>query len=88
MICCWWSPVVCWFVRFVRRWVLQDETTDEELLKLSSDLAVFKDEGFRPFAEKFRDSQDAFFEAYAKAHKQLSELGSKFEPEQGIELDY
>ena len=64
----------------------QDASVDEELLKLSTDLSVFKDEGFRPFAEKFRDSQDAFFESYAKAHKMLSELGSKFEPEEGITL--
>jgi len=67
--------------------VLDDPNADEELLKLSSDRAVFKDEGFRPFAEKFRDSQDAFFESYAKAHKKLSELGSKFEPAEGIALD-
>ena len=53
---------------------------------MSSDRAVFKDEKFRPFAEKFRDSKDAFFESYAKAHKKLSELGSKFEPEEGITL--
>lgn len=67
--------------------VLDDPNADEELLKLSSDRAVYKDEGFRPFAEKFRDSQDAFFESYAKAHKKLSELGSKFEPAEGITLD-
>mmetsp|Transcript_13742 Transcript_13742/g.17931 ORF Transcript_13742/g.17931 Transcript_13742/m.17931 type:complete len:341 (+) Transcript_13742:62-1084(+) len=66
--------------------VLPDETTDEELLKMSTDKIVFKDDGFRPFVEKFRDSQDAFFESYAKAHKQLSELGAKFEPAEGIEL--
>eukprot|EP00534_Pseudo-nitzschia_fraudulenta_P013759 CAMPEP_0201240724 /NCGR_PEP_ID=MMETSP0852-20130820/30933_1 /ASSEMBLY_ACC=CAM_ASM_000632 /TAXON_ID=183588 /ORGANISM="Pseudo-nitzschia fraudulenta, Strain WWA7" /LENGTH=310 /DNA_ID=CAMNT_0047536663 /DNA_START=137 /DNA_END=1069 /DNA_ORIENTATION=- len=60
---------------------LHDEDADEELLKLSSDLAVFKDDGFRSFAEKFRDDQDAFFESYAKAHKQLSELGAKFSPD-------
>ena len=59
---------------------LQDEDADPELLKLSTDLTLFEDEGFKPFAEKFRDSQDAFFESYAKAHKMLSELGSKFEP--------
>lgn len=66
---------------------LDDPNADPELLKLSSDKAVFKDKDFRPFAEKFRDSQDAFFESYAKAHKKLSELGSKFEPAEGIALD-
>ena len=52
---------------------------DAELLKMSTDCTLFDDEAFKPFAEKFRDSQDAFFESYAKAHKKLSELGSKFE---------
>jgi L-ascorbate peroxidase len=52
---------------------------DPELLKMQSDTTLFADAGFKPFAEKFRDSQDAFFESYAKAHKKLSELGSKFE---------
>jgi len=66
--------------------VLDDPDADPELLKMSSDRAIYRDEGFRRFAEKFRDSQDAFFESYAKAHKKLSELGSKFEPEEGIEL--
>jgi L-ascorbate peroxidase len=66
--------------------VLDDENADEELLKLSSDRAVFVDEGFRPFAEKFRDDEGAFFESYAKAHKALSELGVKFDPEP-IELN-
>jgi L-ascorbate peroxidase len=32
-----------------------------------------------PDREQFRDSHDAFFAAYAKAHKKLSELGAKFE---------
>ena len=66
---------------------LDDPDADEELLKLSSDRAVFVDEDFRPFAEKFRDSQEAFFESYAKAHKKLSELGSTFDPPEGITLD-
>jgi L-ascorbate peroxidase len=66
--------------------MLDDPNADEDLLKMSSDRAVYTDEIFRPFAEKFRDSQDAFFETYAKAHKKLSEVGSKFEPEGGIFL--
>ncbi len=64
--------------------ILPDPNADPELLKLSTDKTLFDDEGFRPFAEKFRDSQDAFFESYAKAHKKLSELGSKFDPPEGI----
>jgi L-ascorbate peroxidase len=58
---------------------IPDESADPELLKLSTDKTLFGDEDFKPFAEKFRDSQDEFFASYAKAHKKLSELGSKFE---------
>ena len=67
--------------------ILDDPDADEDLLKLTSDRALFKDDGFRPFAEKFRDSQEEFFKSYAAAHKKLSELGSKFEPAEGITLD-
>lgn len=67
--------------------ILDDPNADEELLKLSSDRAIYMDEKFKPFAEKFRDDQNAFFASYAKAHKKLSEQGSKFEPEKGITLD-
>jgi L-ascorbate peroxidase len=60
---------------------------DPELVSLSTDKVLFTDPLFKPFAEKFRDSQDDFFASYAIAHKKLSELGSKFEPEEGIALD-
>jgi L-ascorbate peroxidase len=63
---------------------MPDPNADPELLKLSSDKTIFDDEGFSPFAMKFRESQDDFFVSYAKAHKKLSELGSKFEPADGI----
>ena len=65
---------------------VDDSAADGELLKLTTDKILFADEGFKPFAEKFRDSQDAFFESYAKSHKKLSEQGSKFEPAEGITL--
>lgn len=65
---------------------MEKTDTDGELLKLSTDKIIFKDEKMRPFAVKFAESQDAFFESYAKAHKKLSELGSKFEPAGGIEI--
>jgi L-ascorbate peroxidase len=65
---------------------IPDSEADPDLLKLSTDKTLFEDEGFAPFATKFRDSQDAFFESYAKAHKKLSELGCKFNPSEGIQL--
>ena len=57
---------------------INDASTDSELLKLTSDKCLWEDEKFGAFATKFAD-KDAFFESYAKAHKALSELGSKFE---------
>jgi L-ascorbate peroxidase len=48
---------------------------DPELLVLETDNVLFKDDGFRPFAEKYADDEKAFFEDYAKAHLKLSELG-------------
>jgi len=57
---------------------INDASTDSELLKLTSDKCLWEDEKFGSFAKKFAD-KDAFFESYAKAHKALSELGSKFE---------
>jgi L-ascorbate peroxidase len=65
---------------------MPDPAADPELLKLSTDKTLFDDAGFAPFAGKFRESQDAFFESYAVAHKKLSELGSKFDPPEGITL--
>lgn len=64
-----------------------DKDADPELLKMSTDCTLFDDEDFRPYAEKFRDSQEEFFKSYAAAHKKLSELGSKFEPSEGIVID-
>jgi L-ascorbate peroxidase len=59
---------------------------DPDLLSLSTDKVIFVDPLFKPFAEKFAESQEAFFEAYTRAHKKLSELGSKFEPAEGITI--
>jgi L-ascorbate peroxidase len=63
-----------------------EATADADLLSLSTDKVIFVDPLFKPFAEKFAASQEAFFAAYATAHKKLSELGSKFEPVEGITL--
>ena len=59
---------------------INDASTDAELLKLTSDKVLFKDAGFKHYAMKYAKSKDDFFVDYAKAHKKLSELGSKFEP--------
>ncbi|KIZ06814.1 hypothetical protein MNEG_1131 [Monoraphidium neglectum] len=51
---------------------------DADLLILPTDAAVFEDEGFRQYAEKYAEDQDAFFKDYVESHLKLSELGSKF----------
>ena len=48
---------------------------------------LFKDEGFKLFAEKYRNDEAAFFADYAAAHKKLSECGAKFEPAEGISIN-
>lgn len=65
---------------------MKDESADPELLKLSTDKVLFKDPAFKPFAEKFAESQEEFFASYKTAHEKLSALGSKFDPEEGILL--
>ena len=67
--------------------IMHDAKSDPELLKLSTDKTLFDDEGFKPYAEKFRDSNKEFFNSYKIAHLKLSELGSKFDPVDGITLD-
>lgn len=59
---------------------------DTELNWFPSDAALHEDAKFKVFFDKFAGSQAAFFEAYARAHKKLSECGSKFEPVGGFEL--
>ncbi|KAL4525055.1 hypothetical protein Ndes2437B_g03197 [Nannochloris sp. 'desiccata'] len=54
------------------------EQKDEELLVLPTDAALFEDEGFRPFAEKYAASQEDFFNEYVESHLKLSELGVKW----------
>ncbi|CAN1234339.1 L-ascorbate peroxidase T, chloroplastic [Linum perenne] len=60
---------------------------DEDLLVLPTDAAIFEDPSFKVYAEKYAEDQDAFFKDYAEAHAKLSNLGSKFDPPEGIVLD-
>ncbi|KAJ7524942.1 hypothetical protein O6H91_17G028700 [Diphasiastrum complanatum] len=63
------------------------EKRDKDLLVLPTDAMLFEDPSFKVYAEKYVESQDAFFEDYAKAHSKLSELGSKFQPSEGLFID-
>lgn len=59
---------------------------DPDLARFPTDEALKTDEGFKAYFDKFADSQADFFRAYARAHKKLSELGSRFEPGAGFML--
>jgi L-ascorbate peroxidase len=51
---------------------------DPDLLWLPSDNALETDPEFQPIFRKYAVDQDAFFRDYARAHKKMSELGSRF----------
>lgn len=63
------------------------EKRDEDLLVLPTDAALFEDQSFKVYAEKYAEDQEAFFQDYAEAHAKLSNLGAKFDPPEGISLD-
>ncbi|EPS67390.1 thylakoid-bound ascorbate peroxidase, partial [Genlisea aurea] len=63
------------------------ERKDEDLLALPTDSVLFDDPSFKEYAEKYAESQDAFFKDYAEAHANLSNLGAKFDPPQGLSLE-
>lgn len=58
----------------------------EGLLWLPTDAALHDDAAFRPYFERYANDQATFFADYAAAHVRLSELGSKFDPPEGIAL--
>merc|ERR1712137_809096 len=76
---------------WTKKWLTFDNsyfqpTGDDDLIWFPTDKALSDDSGFKPFFDRFAKDQKAFFESYAKAHKKLSELGSKFEPASGFSL--
>ena len=48
---------------------IPDKDADPEILKMETDKCLFTDEGFLPHAQKFKDSQEAFFESYKKVRE-------------------
>ncbi|EKX51986.1 hypothetical protein GUITHDRAFT_65752 [Guillardia theta CCMP2712] len=60
---------------------------DSQLLRLSTDSALAEDPVFREWVEKYAEDQELFFSDYARTHRKMSELGAKFEPQEGIEVD-
>jgi len=59
---------------------------DKDLVWLPTDACLFTDPVFKKTAELYAKDQGAFFKDYAAAHKKLSELGSHFDPPDGLKL--
>jgi len=79
---------------WTRKWLTFDNgyfkdyvDKDPNLLWMSTDLATHTDDNFKPHFQLYKNDQNAFFKDYADAHRRLSELGSKFEPPEGIVID-
>eukprot|EP00514_Thraustochytrium_sp_LLF1b_P007496 CAMPEP_0184534156 /NCGR_PEP_ID=MMETSP0198_2-20121128/15173_1 /TAXON_ID=1112570 /ORGANISM="Thraustochytrium sp., Strain LLF1b" /LENGTH=294 /DNA_ID=CAMNT_0026927047 /DNA_START=83 /DNA_END=967 /DNA_ORIENTATION=+ len=62
------------------------QPADKDLLVLETDNIIRTDPGFKPYFSKYAESQDAFFQDYADAHRRLSELGSTWLVPGGITL--
>ena len=58
-----------------------DSSSIDLLLIVSCSSSAHVLHACRPYAEKYAESQDAFFEDYTKAHLKLSELGVKWDTE-------
>mmetsp|Transcript_21772 Transcript_21772/g.49554 ORF Transcript_21772/g.49554 Transcript_21772/m.49554 type:complete len:313 (+) Transcript_21772:65-1003(+) len=79
---------------WTRNWLTFDNSyfqsvmsaTEEDLIRFPTDAVLAQDAAFREHCAKFAKSNPDFQDAYARAHKRLSELGSKFEPQEGFTL--
>lgn len=63
-----------------------NRTEDSDLVWLPTDQCLKTDPSFSTFFDLYATDIAAFFSDYAKAHKKLSELGSVFEPAEGIKI--
>jgi L-ascorbate peroxidase len=59
---------------------------DPQCIAFPTDTILMKAPEFKPHFDLFAKDQNAFFSAYKESHKKLSELGSKFNPPQGIKI--
>jgi len=75
------------WLKFDNSYFLEYKEKNDKLLWFSTDAALHEDPGFVPHFRRYGADQDVFFVEYAEAHKMLSELGSKFEPAEGIKID-
>jgi len=59
----------------LEQWVSHDEVTETELMMLPTDMALAKDEAFRPWVELYAKDKDRFFADFKKVFHKLMELG-------------
>ena len=59
---------------------------NSDLLWLPTDDALYKSPEFKFYFEQYATDQKLFFSDYSLVHRKMSELGSKFDPPSGIEL--
>eukprot|EP00798_Chlamydomonas_sp_ICE-L_P010554 gene10554-12206_t len=72
-----WTPD--WLVFNNSYFTVMKAQNEEDLLVLPTDAAIFADEAFKPYAEKYAADEAAFFADYSAAHLKLSELGVEWE---------
>mmetsp|Transcript_5993 Transcript_5993/g.13701 ORF Transcript_5993/g.13701 Transcript_5993/m.13701 type:complete len:309 (+) Transcript_5993:85-1011(+) len=74
------------WLTFDNSYFKRPSSADSDLIWFPTDTALHTDPKYKAHFDKFGGSKEAFFEAYSRAHKQLSELGSRFEPAEGFSL--
>mmetsp|Transcript_2359 Transcript_2359/g.4464 ORF Transcript_2359/g.4464 Transcript_2359/m.4464 type:complete len:317 (-) Transcript_2359:401-1351(-) len=74
------------WLTFDNSYFKRDKNT-KDLLWMPTDDALRSDPSFQVFFEMYAKDKNLFFEDYKKAHKKLSELGSKFGSKEGISIN-
>ncbi|KAK8195465.1 heme peroxidase [Phyllosticta capitalensis] len=59
----------------MRQFYYIDEDSEEELMMLPTDMALWFDDKFRPYVEKYAKDKDTFFADFSKVFNKLLELG-------------
>ena len=80
----WTEKWMCFDNAYFRR---SEPLEDKDLLWLQTDRALCESPEFKPYYKKYASDQDVFFLDYARAHKKMSELGSKFGTPGGLNID-
>eukprot|EP00933_Yihiella_yeosuensis_P035463 TRINITY_DN29006_c0_g1_i2.p1 TRINITY_DN29006_c0_g1~~TRINITY_DN29006_c0_g1_i2.p1 ORF type:complete len:313 (-),score=60.45 TRINITY_DN29006_c0_g1_i2:148-1086(-) len=81
-----WTPNWLTFDNSYFLYLKRSKEENTDLIWFPTDAALHTDPKLKVYFDRFADSKDAFFAAYGKVHKQLSELGSKFQDGKGFEL--